>query len=217
MSQKLKKIMIEKVKTARLDDTVQNIALLMNRYQIGCVIIIDDGYKPVGIITERDIIKRVICKAIHVEDAQITDVMSKPLVTSSPDMRAGDAAKIMIEHNIKKMPVVDDGRLVGLVTLTDLVRTEGVVETLNGFVLDGASKRLKRTLEIYFDDGLKQRARRCPLMYKDGTSMGCQFDKCMWWTGEDCAVNKISRNVEFGQAIEETEVTLSTETEQNRD
>jgi CBS domain-containing protein len=213
MSQKLKKIMIEKVKTARLDDTVQNIALLMNRHQIGCVIIVDDDNHPVGIITERDIIKRVICKAIHVEDARITDVMSKPLVIASPDMRAGDAAKIMIEHNIKKMPVVNDGHLVGLVTLTDLVRTEGVVETLNGYVLDGASKRLKRTLEIYFDDGIRQRARRCPLMYKDGASMGCQFDKCMWWTGEDCAVNKISRHMEFGQASEETQVTILSETE----
>jgi CBS domain-containing protein len=213
MSQKLKKIMIEKVKTARLDDTVQNIALLMNRHQIGCVIIVDDDNHPVGIITERDIIKRVICKAIHVEDAQITDVMSKPLVIASPDMRAGDAAKIMIEHNIKKMPVVNDGHLVGLVTLTDLVRTEGVVETLNGYVLDGASKRLKRTLEIYFDDGIRQRARRCPLMYKDGASMGCQFDKCMWWTGEDCAVNKMSRHMDFGQANEETEVAISSDTE----
>jgi CBS domain-containing protein len=213
MSQKLKKIMIEKVKTARLDDTVQNIALLMNRHQIGCVIIVDDDNHPVGIITERDIIKRVICKAIHVEDAQITDVMSKPLVIASPDMRAGDAAKIMIEHNIKKMPVVNDGHLVGLVTLTDLVRTEGVVETLNGYVLDSASKRLKRTLEIYFDDGIRQRARRCPLMYKDGASMGCQFDKCMWWTGEDCAVNKMSRHMDFGQANEETEVAISSDTE----
>jgi predicted transcriptional regulator len=148
-----------------------------------------------------------------VEDAEIAYVMSKPVVTASPDMRAGDAAKIMIEHNIKKMPVVDDGRLVGLVTLTDLVRTEGVVETLNGYVLDGASKRLKRTLEIYFDDGIRQRARRCPLMYKDGSSMGCQFDKFMWWTGEDCAVSKISRNMEFGQTSGETEVAVSSETE----
>ncbi|MCJ7561359.1 CBS domain-containing protein, partial [Candidatus Bathyarchaeota archaeon] len=180
MSQKLRKIMVEKVKTARLDDTVQNIAMLMNRHQIGCVVIVDDE-KPLGIITERDMIKRVICKAIHPENARIIDVMSKPLVTAPPDMRAGDAAKIMLEHNIKKMPVVDEGRLVGLVTLTDLVRTEGVVEALNGFYLNGVPKRLKRTLDIVFDDGIKERTRRCPLMFKDGSLIECQLRKCMWW------------------------------------
>jgi CBS domain-containing protein len=210
MSQKLRKIMVEKVKTARLDDTVQNIAMLMNRYQIGCVIIVDDE-KPLGIITERDMIKRVICKAIHPENARIIDIMSKPLVTASPDMRAGDAAKIMLEHNIKKLPVVDEGRLMGLVTLTDLVRTEGVVEALNGFFLNGVPKRLKRTLDISFSDGLKQNTRRCPLMLKDDMPIGCQLRKCMWWTGEECAVTKISRQMEFPQTNEEEEVKVAYE------
>jgi len=213
MSQKLKKIMIEKVKTAKLDDTVQNIAMLMNRYQIGCVVIVDDHNKPLGIITERDMIKRVICKAIPVGSARIIDVMSMPLVTASPDMRAGDAAKIMIEHNVKKMPVVEEGRLVGLVSLTDLVRTEGVVETLNGYFLDGIPKRLRKTLDIHYNDGVKQNTRRCPLMFKDGCSLGCQLGKCMWWTGEECAINKISRQMESTQTNESTEVEVSSEAE----
>ena len=213
MSQKLRKVMVEKVKTARLDDTIENVAMLMNRYQIGCVIIVDDDDKPLGIITERDMIKRVICKAIHPENARIIDVMSKPLVTASPDMRAGDAAKMMLEHNIKKMPVVDEGRLVGLVTLTDLVRTEGVIEALNGFFLNGVPKRLKKTLGIFYDDGIKERTRRCPLMYKDGASVGCQLSKCMWWTGEECAVTKISRQIEFPQTSEEEEAKVACEAE----
>ena len=211
MSQKLRKIMVEKVKTARLDDTVQNIAMLMNRYQIGCVIIVDDDDKPLGIITERDIIKRVICKAIHPENARIIDVMSKPLVTAPPDMRAGDAAKIMLEHNIKKLPVVDEGRLVGLVTLTDLVRTEGVVEALNGYVLNGVPKRLRKTLDICFDDGIKQNTRRCPLLFSDGVSIGCQLRKCMWWAGDECAVTRISKQMEFTQTNEEEEVKVACE------
>ena len=212
MSQKLRKVMVEKVKTARLDDTIENVAMLMNRYQIGCVVIVDDD-KPLGIITERDMIKRVICKAIHPENARIIDVMSKPLVTASPDMRAGDAAKMMLEHNIKKMPVVDEGRLVGLVTLTDLVRTEGVIEALNGFFLNGVPKRLKKTLGIFYDDGIKERTRRCPLMYKDGASVGCQLSKCMWWIGEECAVTKISRQIEFPQTSEEEEAKVACEAE----
>ncbi|MBN1245242.1 CBS domain-containing protein [Candidatus Bathyarchaeota archaeon] len=198
--------MIEKVRTAGLDAPVQDVANLMNKYQIGCVIIVDDC-KPVGIITERDMIKRVICKEIAAESLRAMDVMSKPLVNASPNMRAGDACKIMLEWNIKKLPVVDEGKLVGLVTLTDLLRTEGVIEALNGCALNGVSRRLKKTLEIYFDDGIKKKTRRCPLMYKDGMSVGCQLNKCMWWAGDECAVTKISQKIELEQFNDEVSCT----------
>jgi len=212
MSQKLKKIMVAKVITARLNDTVQNLAMLMNRHQIGCIVIVDDNDKPVGIVTERDMIKRVICKAVHVEDAKIADVMSKPLATASPDTRAGDAAKMMLEHNIKKMPIVNNGYLVGLVSLTDLVRTEGVIEALNGIALSGIPERLKKTLGNYFSDGTKQSTRRCPLTFQSGASVGCQLSKCMWWTGEECAVNRISGQMEPTQNCEKG-VTVAVETQ----
>ncbi len=196
--------MIENIRTAGLEDTVQDIAILMNRYQIGCVIIVDDE-KPVGIITERDMIKRVICKKLAPEKVRVTDVMSKPLVNASPNMRAGDAAKIMLQWNIKKLPVVEEGKLVGLVTLTDLLRTEGVIEALNGCALNGVSERLKKTLDIYFDDA-KLKRRRCPLMFKDGYAIGCHLEKCMWWAGDECAVTKISRHIESAQINREDEV-----------
>jgi len=203
--------MVEKVRTAGLVDSVQDVATVMNRYQIGCVIIVDEGI-PVGIITERDMIKRVICKGIATENVRVADVMTKPLVNASPNMRAGDAAKIMLEWNIKKLPVVDEGKLVGLVTLTDLLRTEGVIEVLNGCALNGVSRRLKKTLEIYFDDGIKKKTRRCPLTYKDGMSIGCQLNRCMWWAGDECAVTKISQKLEFEHINEEEdEVSCITE------
>lgn len=193
--------MVEKVRTAGLDDSVQDVAMLMNRYQIGCVIIVDEG-KPVGIITERDMLKRVICKGIAPEKVRVADIMTKPLVNASPNMRAGDAAKIMLKWNIKKLPVVDEGRLVGLVTLTDLLRSEGVIETLNGCALNGVSRRLKKTIDIYFDDS-KRQMRRCPLMFKDGYAMGCSLKKCMWWVGDECAVTKLSRQIALEHIDEE--------------
>ena len=73
--------MIENVRTARLDDTVQDIAVLMNKYQIGCVIIVDEE-QPVGIVTERDIMKRVVSKGLVPKDSKVADVMSKPLITA---------------------------------------------------------------------------------------------------------------------------------------
>lgn len=194
--------MVEEVRTAGLDDSAREVAMLMNKYQIGCIIIVDDC-KPVGIITERDMLKRVICKGVAPGQVRADDIMTKPLVNASPNMRAGNAAKIMLEWNIKKLPVVDEGKLVGIVTLTDLLRSEGVIETLNGSALNGVSKRLKKTLEICFDDGIKKKTRRCPLMYKDGMSIGCQLNKCMWWTGNECAVTKLSRKAELEQIDEE--------------
>jgi CBS domain-containing protein len=192
MSQKLRKIMIEKVVTVEPKTTVKKAAELMNLHEIGCLIVVDHG-KPVGILTERDMLKRVICKSKKFE-TKVVDLMSKPLATASPDMRAGDAAKLMFEHNIKKLPVVENGRLVGLVTLTDLLRSPGVVEFLNRLSLDGTSKRIKRAINLYYDS-LQLHRRVCPLIMKDGFSMGCQSTKCMWWAGEECALTKLTRQI----------------------
>lgn len=200
--------MIEKVRTARLDDTVKDIAVLMNKHQIGCVIIVDEE-QPVGIVTERDIMKRVVSKGIAPKKLKAVDVMSKPLITASPCTSAGDAAKVMLKWNIKKLPVADEGQLVGVVTLTDLLRVEGVIETLNGNALNGASIRLKKTIEIYYDDGIKQKTRRCPLLSKEGMSFGCQVERCMWWAEDECAITKLARLQEFAQLSEDRKVSVA--------
>jgi CBS domain-containing protein len=197
MSQKLRKIMVEKIVTVKPNDTVKKVAELLNKHEIGCVIITNHG-KPVGIITERDMIKRIVCKSVKPENVKASDIMSQPLIEASPNMCAGDAAKLMLERNIKKLPVVENGQLVGLVSLTDLIRSEGVVEFLNGLALNGVSMRLKKVVSIYFD-AAKQHRRRCPLIMKDGFAMGCQVEKCMWWAGDECAVTKLTRQMEFLQ------------------
>jgi CBS domain-containing protein len=200
MSQKLRKIMVENVFTAKPDDSVGQVAELMNKHEIGCVIIVDDG-KPVGVVTERDMIKRVICRSKGSEKEKVAQIMSKPLIEASPEMLAGDATKLMLERNIKKLPLVENGKLLGLVTLTDLIRSEGVVEYLNGLSLKSISPRLKKAMDIYFDaehflGQNRKLIKRCPLMMKDGFSVGCEVEKCMWWTGEECAVSQISRHLE---------------------
>ena len=199
--------MVKKVVTAGLDALVQDVGSHMNQHQIGCVVIVHKD-EPEGIITERDMIKRVICGEKAVVNLRAVDIMSHPLINASPGMRAGDAAKIMLKWNIKKLPVVDEGKLVGLVTLTDLLRSDGVIEALNGCALNGVSSHLKNTLEICFDDGMKKKTRKCPFTYSDGASLGCRLEKCMWWTGEECAITKISRNIELEQYAAEVKCKL---------
>lgn len=203
MSQKLRKIMVENVFTAEPNDSIGQVAELMNKHEIGCVIIVDNG-KPVGVVTERDMIKRVICRSKGSEKEKVAQIMSRPLIEASPEMLAGNAAKLMLEKNIKKLPIVENGKLLGLVTLTDLIRSEGVVEYLNGLSLNGVSPRLKKAMDIYFDaehflGQTRKLIKRCPLMMKDGFSVGCEVEKCMWWTGEECAVSQISRHLEAVQ------------------
>jgi CBS domain-containing protein len=206
MSQKLRKIMVENVITAKPEDSVGQVAELMNKHEIGCVIIVDSA-KPVGVVTERDMIKRVVCRPNGPEKEKIVQIMSAPLVEASPEMPAGDAAKLMLEKNIKKLPIVEKGQLLGLVTLTDLIRSEGVAEFLNGLPMNGVSHRMKKAVNIYFNaeqlgGETRKLIKRCPLMIKDGFSVACGVDKCMWWTGKECAISQISRHLDTVQIDE---------------
>ena len=193
MSQKLKKIMVENVVTIEPNTTVKKAAEIMNLHEIGCVVVVHSG-KPVGILTERDMLKRIVCKSGKSETLKVVEVMSKPLITASPNMRAGDAAKLMFERNIKKLPVIENGHLVGLVSLTDLLRSEGVIEFLNSISINGTSKRIKKTVDLYCDP-MKQHRKKCPLMLEEGYQMGCLDNRCMWWSGDECAVTKLSRHI----------------------
>jgi CBS-domain-containing membrane protein len=186
--------MVENVVTIEARATVKKAAELMNKHEIGCLIAVEDK-KPVGIVTERDMLNRVIHQSKTPGKTKVCEIMSKSLIVASPTMRAGDAAKLMLERNIKKLPVVENGKLVGLVSLTDLLRSEGVIEFLNRATLNGASKRIRKAVSLYIDPENFQR-RRCPMNMKDGFSLGCQDKKCMWWAGDECAITKLSRNIE---------------------
>jgi len=200
MSQKLRKIMVEKVVTIAPSTTAMKAAELMNMHEIGCLVVVDHE-KPVGILTERDMLKRIVCRSRPSKTMRVVDLMSKPLITRSPDMRAGDAAKLVFERNIKKLPVVENGRLVGLVTLTDLLRSPRVVDFLNTISLEGTSNRIKKATSLYYDP-MQQHRRTCPLTMKEGILMGCSNIKCMWWADDECAVTKLARQNSMEESLE---------------
>ncbi len=190
MSQKLRKIMIENVITARPNDTVRKAVELMNLHGISSLIVVDSE-RPIGMVTERDMLNRILNKKKVIATAKVKDIMSKPVITASINMRAGDAARVMIKESIKKLPIVKKGKLVGLVSLTDLLRSDGVVEFLNTRSLDGTSVHMKKALSFYLDQGC-QKKKRCPLITEQGFHVGCLENTCMWWTGEECAVTHLS-------------------------
>jgi len=111
--------MSTKVETVKPKQPVRLALNKMVRRNIGSIIVVDGG-KPVGIITERDI-SRKLAKGLKNLNTQVTHVMARNLIVASPDTTIQAAFGLMLEHGIRRIPVVDDGKLVGVVTERDLL------------------------------------------------------------------------------------------------
>jgi len=147
---KVADIMIKEVIAIGSDATVREAVTLMNKFEIGCLIVLTNG-RVDGIITERDVLKRVIGSNRHVDRTMIREIMSRPVWVVSPNTELETALQNMLGHKIKKLPVVKEGRLVGLVTLTDVARFQP--ELLNKFkkllVGEQTPRRIKKVVERY--------------------------------------------------------------------
>lgn len=117
---KVKSIMSSPAITAKADDKVSDIAKIMDLHDIGSVIITDAEGKPIGIITDMDIIKRVIARNLNPYEVKAKDAMSQPLITVDPDTDITDAAKLMSFYHVKRLGVVYKGKLVGVVSSKDV-------------------------------------------------------------------------------------------------
>jgi CBS domain-containing protein len=120
----LKEIMSKDVKTIRPVDTVKQAAILMNENRIGSLIVVSGTGELKGIVTERDILIDVVAEGKDSNVVKVEEIMTKELITISPDKTLEEAADLMTEKKIKKLPIVHEGRLVGIVTATDLVSYE---------------------------------------------------------------------------------------------
>ena len=124
-------VMSKNVKTVRPNSTINEVVRKMNKFEIGSIIVAD-GEKPVGIITERDILRRVLEVTVASEAMKAKEIMSSPILTIESQATTEEAATLMNSKRIKKIPVLEDGKLVGIVTSTDIVRSEPkMVETLS--------------------------------------------------------------------------------------
>ena len=106
--------------TAGPSKSIQDIAIQMKEKGRGGIIIVDDDAKPIGIITERDIVRKVLAEYKDPKNVRASDVMSQPLVTVGPEVHVSEASLIMAKYNIRRLPIVVDNRLTGIVTLKDL-------------------------------------------------------------------------------------------------
>jgi len=114
-------VMVKDVVTIDEGLTVKEAAEVMNKFEIGCVIAVRKG-KAMGILTERDLLKRVVAEGRDASRIRIKEVMTTPLVVTEPEMDLAEAVRLMFKMKIKKLPVVQGKKLVGLVSLTDIAR-----------------------------------------------------------------------------------------------
>ena len=116
----LAQVMSSPVTTMKASDTLAVAAKKMVKQNIGSVVVLE-GREPVGIITERDITRQVV-KGNSVLKKSAKKTMSKLRVTASPQMSVQQAFELMLKNEVRRLPVLDDGKLVGIVTEKDLMR-----------------------------------------------------------------------------------------------
>ena len=127
-------IMSRDVKVVRPDSSVREVVAAMNRFNIGSIVVVQDG-RPVGVISERDILRRVVEPCLSPEALTAGQVMTSPVYTICETASMDEAAELMAEKKIRKIPVTKKGRLVGIVTYTDIVtKVLSMLSILEGLV-----------------------------------------------------------------------------------
>ena len=119
----VKDLMTKSVITIDVNKTIFDAAELMSNKEIGDLII-ERKYMPIGIVTERDFVRRFIAKKLPL-DTKISEIMSKPLITIDSYASIKEAARTMIKHKIRRLPVLEKKKLVGIIVATDFAHHIG--------------------------------------------------------------------------------------------
>lgn len=144
MSQKLQDIMTQKVATVTPQQSVQEAAQLMSQYNVGAIPVVENG-KCVGIVTDRDITLRAVSQGQAPGNTKVQAVMTDGIVTGTPQMDVHEAANLMAQRQIRRLPVVENGQLAGIVALGDLA-TQNIYQNEAGQALTQISEPSSPTM-----------------------------------------------------------------------
>jgi CBS domain-containing protein len=110
------------LQTSSPSSTIKELADQMNKHGRGAIVIVDNKNHPIGIITERDIVRRVVSAGKDPNKVAASDIMSKPVISVDPEMSVHNAALTMTKYKIRRLPVVRDTVLYGIVTAGDMAK-----------------------------------------------------------------------------------------------
>jgi CBS domain-containing protein len=137
---RLAEIMTAGVVTSAPEATAVSVARQMRDNRVGSVVIVDPAGSPVAMITDRDLAVRVFAGGVDPETA-IGAHASRPLICGQPEMELDEAAALMVQHRVRRLPVVDGDSLAGIVTLDDIAVRSGnleVAQRMTAEVIEGA-------------------------------------------------------------------------------
>lgn len=129
--------MARKVVTVRPGASVAAAAETMDRHSIGCLVV-TEGNGAVGIVTERDVLRKVVAAGRDPREVRVEEVMTSPVVAVSPDTEVEQAAVRMRQARIRRLAVVSEGKLAGIVTSSDIV---GALPDLDGVLMEFAAMK----------------------------------------------------------------------------
>lgn len=138
----LKDILNENVVTIKPSASVSEAANVMSNEDIGALIVTDEEMTPIGIITDRDIVVSVIAQGLDPELKKVEEVMTKDIVFVDEDTNILNILKTMAEYSIRRMPVTQNSRLTGIVSVDDLIVVVATELAQLSTALSGRSKNL---------------------------------------------------------------------------
>lgn len=160
----VKDVMSSPVITVEENVLVNKIAKLMEKNELGCIIVTNKDGKPLGLITERDLVVRVLAKNLKPDTLKAKKVMTAPLITIEPEAKISEAARRMSRLNIRRLGVIYRGQLVGIVSDKDVL---GVMPEL---------------LEIIQEQALMEGENRTEKAEKEEAPLAGHCDRCGSWS-----------------------------------
>jgi CBS domain-containing protein len=119
---KVEQLMSGRVVTVELASSAFDAASKILNHDIGCVVVTGEKGKVEGLITKGDVLREVVMKKLDPQRVGSESIMSRPVVTVGPKTTLAEAQEIMTKNNLTKLPVIDSGELVGIITSTDILR-----------------------------------------------------------------------------------------------
>ncbi len=120
-----------RVLCAKTDDSISDAAKSMSENKVGSLLVTDDRGKTAGILTERDIISKVIGKSMSPDETRVFEVMTRKVVACTLGTTITRAQQVMAEHGIRHMPIIDDGKPVGMISTRDILNHQlATVQTI---------------------------------------------------------------------------------------
>jgi len=145
---KVKDVMTKESFLVDASQTIREVAIAMDRTDHGCLLVTMNG-EIAGIVTERDLVRRALTKCRRLSKLRVKSIMSSPLIVIKPDACVEDAAKVMSDNRIRRLPVVGEDGLAGVISVTDIARSLAEQQQFHDTLLNAMVSALDTQNAVY--------------------------------------------------------------------